>query len=358
MAKYESIVTIRGTIDDLTFRNTAEGKIVGAKTGPTRERVLTDEKFAQTRNNASEFKQAIKDARLLRRALSSMLDGVRCATLNGHVNGLLYAIAKEDKLNDYGSRCAEAGDIGVMTGFDFNHALSLDTALPVKPAHSLDAATGLMKVEIPSFIAYKKKGYPKEATHFRIVSGGALVNFSNNNYSNKIQVSDLLPLSRKTPGDICLEHQLNTKPGDVLVQVVGIQLYKLVNGEAVLVKGGTVRILNAARIAVTRIEDELHEIVEEEGNEALREGNKALRQQGTEEKGNGALMGTRILETAPKMDTGTGQCVLKNYVCVDRWRTHFLTTCPFHNHNPERTMMGKQTIWVKRAAKCSDATGP
>lgn len=90
MAKYESIVTIHGTIDDLTFRDTPEGKIVGRKTGPTREKVLTHKNFELTRINASEFGQAIKDARLLRHALGSVLDGVRCTTLNGHVNGLLH----------------------------------------------------------------------------------------------------------------------------------------------------------------------------------------------------------------------------------------------------------------------------
>ncbi len=31
MAKYSSVLTIRGTIDDLTFRLTPEGKIVGVK---------------------------------------------------------------------------------------------------------------------------------------------------------------------------------------------------------------------------------------------------------------------------------------------------------------------------------------
>lgn len=190
-----------------------------------------------------------------------MLDGVRCTTLNGHVNGLLHKVCKEDKLNGYGSRCAAGGDIGLLTGFDLNKKLSLNTVLPVQPVHSLDSTTGNMKVQISSFIAYKRKGYPQEATHFRMVSGGVLVNFSDDGYSNNIQTSELLPLSRKTPGDICLEHRLNGKPGDVMVQVLGILLYKLVNGKEVLVKGGAVRILEA-RMAETRIEDELHEVLE------------------------------------------------------------------------------------------------
>ncbi|AXY77923.1 hypothetical protein D3H65_29755 [Paraflavitalea soli] len=267
MAKYESVVTIRGTIDDLTFRHTAEGKIVGKKTGPTRERVLTHENFELTRTNAREFKQAIMDATLLRRALGGMLDGVRCTTLNGHMNGLLHKAGQADKQHRYGSRCAAGGDVSVLTGFDLNKKLSLDTVLRVRPTHSLDATTGKMNIQIAPFIAYKRKGYPKEATHIRMVSGAVLVNFSNDSYSNNIQRSELLPLSRKTPGAICLEYQINGKPGDVLVQVMGIQLYKLVDGEEVLVKGGAVKILEALR----------------KGNEAEREeGNEASRHQGNE----------------------------------------------------------------------------
>jgi|GEM_PF-734289 len=267
MAKYESIVTIRGTIDGLTFRDTQEGKVVGRKTGPTREKVLTHENFKRTRSNASEFKQAVHDARLLRRALGSILDGVSCTTLNGHVNGLVHRVSKTDQLNDYGNRCAAGGDVSILTGFDLNKKLSLDTVLRVQPVHRLDAATGMMKVRIASFIAYKRKGYSKEATHFRMVSGGVALNFSNNSYSNNIQMSGLLPLSRKTPDDIWLEHQVNGKLGDVLIQVVGIQLYKLVNGKEVLVKGGAVRILEAVK----------------KGNEAMRhQGNEG---EGVEEKG-------------------------------------------------------------------------
>jgi hypothetical protein len=263
MAKYESMITIRGTIDDLTFRNTAEGKIVGKKTGPTRERVLTHENFELTRTNAREFGQAIKDATLLRRALGSILDGIRCTTLNGHVNGLLHKVGQADKQHPYGSRCAAAGDIGLLTGIDLNKSLSLDTILREQPAHHLDAARGNMQVQIAPFIAYKRKGYPKEATHFRMVSGGILINFSNDSYSNNIQRSELLPLSRKTPEVICLEHQLNGKPDDAMLLVLGIQLYKLVNGNEVLVKGGAVRILETvrvpeARMPATRMEDERH----------------------------------------------------------------------------------------------------
>ena len=297
MAKYESLITIRGTVDDMTFRKTKEGKVVGKKTGPTREKVLTNPKFARTRRNAGELKLANKDAMLLRHALDSTLDGVRRTTLNGHVIGLLHSVSLHDTVNDFGSRCAAAGDVSKLTGFDFSETLSLATALPIKFEHSLNAGTGVMKVQIPSFIAYKRKSFPKEATHFRIVSCGAAVNFGHHQYASKIKASDLLPLSRKTPGPVCLEHQLHGGTGDVLIQVLGIQLYKVEKGEAVLVKGGAVRILEAVRM--------------EEKNT----GSEALRQKGNEENTDPeqiTRMEDELNELNIETETDAAECSLFN----------------------------------------------
>jgi len=117
----------------------------------------------------------------------------------------------------------------------------------------MDAAKGVLQLELPSFIARRKKEFPKEATHFRIVFCGAAVDFAHDCYSNNTKTSDLLPLGKKTPDTICLEHRLKAGPGEVLLQVMGIQFYKVVNGKEELLKGGAMKIL-----AATRIENDLH----------------------------------------------------------------------------------------------------
>jgi hypothetical protein len=75
MAKVISLLKLSGTIGDLTFRQTVWGTIAQQKPGPTRERVLTCEKFDHTRRNAGEFRLAIKNATLLRRALGEAIGG-------------------------------------------------------------------------------------------------------------------------------------------------------------------------------------------------------------------------------------------------------------------------------------------
>ncbi|NII27492.1 hypothetical protein HB364_20555 [Pseudoflavitalea sp. X16] len=228
--------------------------------------------------------------RLLRHALGAALNGKTGSSLNGRMNGMFCKAARQDGESDLGSRRASKGATGMLTGFDFNKQLSLAYALPVRLTHQLDVETGVCRAELPCFIARKRKGFPVEATHFRIISGVAMIDFICRGYRQDVQRSALLPLSKKTPADICFEHWLEPGEGKVMVQALGMQFYKLVEGKEVLVKGSAVRILEVVRIE-TQIKSELHELecgsVREDTNQGKRtleeEGNEALRQQGNEE---------------------------------------------------------------------------
>ena len=248
MAKVVSLFKISGTIGDMTFRETASGTVAQKKPGPTRERVLTDPNYDCTRRNAGEFKRAIKDSTQLRHALGSAIDGVRHSALNGMMNALLHNVNMQDKCSKWGYRHAGAGDVSLLTGFDFNPDLLLDQVLHVRFEHNLDVATGILHLKLPAVLLRHKKVLPKKATHFRIVSGGAAVDFVKGYYRRDVKVSELLPLDKCTPGAICLEHQLNATPGEVLVQVMGIEFYEVANGMEKLLKFGAMRILEAVRI--------------------------------------------------------------------------------------------------------------
>jgi hypothetical protein len=249
MAKVTSLIELRGSIDDLTFRKTEHGIIAGMKPGPSREKVLTHKNFKRTRRNAAEFKLAIQDARLLRHALGAALNGKTGSSLNGRMNGVFCKAARQDRESDRGCRRASKGATGMLQGFDFNKQLSLAHALPVPLLHELDVERGICQVKVPAFMARKRKGFPAIATHFRIVSGVAMVDFVQEHYRQDVQWGALLPLSKQMPADSCFEHRLEPGAGKVMVQVLGMQFYKLVDGKEVLVKGSAVRVLEAVRIA-------------------------------------------------------------------------------------------------------------
>jgi hypothetical protein len=164
------------------------------------------------------------------------------------MNGLLYSVAAQDQEHDLGYRCAGSGDVSQLEGFEFNHKLSLGYAMPVCIEQHLDAGSGSVQVKIPSFIARRRKGFPSEATHFRIVSCVGMMNFDKHYYSNHTEESDLLPLS-KMMAAVELQHQLVTKPGEVMVHVVGMMFYKVVKGKELLLNGGAMQVVEAVRVA-------------------------------------------------------------------------------------------------------------
>ncbi len=294
MAKVIGLFKLRGSIDDLTFRKTQDGFIAGMKPGPTRERVLSHENFMLTRRNAYEFQQAIRDARLLRHALGTALYGRTGSSMNGRVNGVFYKAARRDGISDLGTRRAFQGDMGLLCGFDFNKRLPLAYALPVVFTHSLAAEAGCCRVEVPSFIARKRKDFPAGATHFRLVSGMVVIDFLRGKYREDIQRGELLPLRTKTPGVIGFEHKVERVNGQVAVQVLGMEFYRLADEYPVLVKGSALQVLEVVKTGIeatrqqgneedsgvqgsepgarseelyeTRIEGELHE-PEEQGSE-------------------------------------------------------------------------------------------
>jgi hypothetical protein len=254
MAKVKSLFAISGTISDLTFRQTRSGPVAQRRPGPTREHILTHKNCQITRLNAAVFKRVTQDGKLLREALFNAIDSVRHPLLNSMMIKVLHATAKTDKQSKAHCRHAAAGDISLLEGFEFNDQLSLAQALPVKFAHSMDVKTGNMQLEIPAFIARRKKGFPKEATHFRIMSCGVAIDFADKDFNRHASASELLPIGKQTPGPICIEHQLTAKAGEVMFHVMGVEFYKVENGKSILLKWGAMRI-----VAVARKEEELYE---------------------------------------------------------------------------------------------------
>ena len=248
MAKNHGLLNLSGTIGSTTFSKKQSGTSVGAKPGPTREQVLYDERFDRTRRNAGEFRMAVRDSSLLHYALGKAMNGVRSQFLNGRMKGLLYRVAIQDCYNGLGSRQAAYGDCSLLTGFEFNEFLPLDQVVSAPFEHSLDATTGSATLQIPPLTVSRKKAFPTGTTHFRIVSCAVVLNFLANDYDRSIKTSGLLALSKKTPQTICFEHTLKVSPGEVLLQVMGIEFYKVENGKEKLLKGGVMRILEAQRM--------------------------------------------------------------------------------------------------------------
>jgi hypothetical protein len=184
---------------------------------------------------------------LFRHALGYLTRALRDPKFNSHVIKQMHQVALSDTESEYGSRHANKGNLQLLEGFDLNHELSLERALPVRLEHCLNMTTGTIQLRVPSCIVRRKKVLPAGATHFKIVSCAAALDFDKHRYTNTIAESELLPLSKQVPA-VELEHSLVGKPGQVMVHTVGMVFYK-VEGKAEMLRGGVMRVVEVVRVA-------------------------------------------------------------------------------------------------------------
>jgi hypothetical protein len=249
MAKLIGGLKMRGKIDGLCCRLQKDGSVVvQSQPGPQPEQVKTGKNFDLTRRNASEFGKVTRDAMLFRHALGYLTRALRDPKFNSHVIKQMHQVAFSDTESEYGSRHANKGNLQLLEGFDLNHELSLERALPVRLEHSLDMTTGTIQLRVPSCIVRRKKVLPAGATHFKIVSCAAALDLNKHRYTNTIAESELLTLSKQVPA-VELEHSLGGKPGQVMVHTVGMVFYKVEGGEAEMLRGGVMRVVEVVRVA-------------------------------------------------------------------------------------------------------------
>jgi hypothetical protein len=79
---------------------------------------------------------------------------------------------------------------------------------------------------------------PSGATHYRIVSAGAEIDFENEVTRSDLQESAILPWDNVLSADLLLTNNVTPNSTNVLFALLGIQFYQEVNGTMYPLKNG------------------------------------------------------------------------------------------------------------------------
>jgi hypothetical protein len=243
MAKILSPFEIRGSVGNTTYFKNEYGQQMKEKGGPSAWQVKNLDRFTNTRHNAAEWKRATAASRLMRHALGDLLRSVKNIRLSGRMNGPLLAALKDDPIHDYGKREVSAGNLSKLVGFEFNHHLPLENALPLNIENCFSLEAGKLALDVPAFRIRKKKGIPKDATHYRLVSCILSIDFDKRTYYQDRQISALHAMGRKAGSPFAIEQMIQPSNEQDCFWLMGIEFYKLVNEKPVLVRGGALRVM-------------------------------------------------------------------------------------------------------------------
>lgn len=232
MARQSGVIKFTGKIGGLSFYKSKSYGFLAREGGNLdARRIATDPAFVRTRENASEFGNAVRAAKLLRNALRQVLPFASDGKLTPRLNGVMVAIKKYDTENVRGQRLPAAGlhhaeARALLEGFEFNNHTMLEKLLLC--AFSTDPASGV--IQLSGFQPAAHLVWPEGATHCEFTGVRILINFATEDFVTAF--SEVVSFSQKDPSahDVSLVSEVPPDREGLSLQLLLLQYKQELNG--------------------------------------------------------------------------------------------------------------------------------
>ncbi|MFH6968821.1 hypothetical protein [Flavobacterium sp. FlaQc-28] len=155
-------------------------------------------------------------------------------------------VIQADLISDRGLRNVIDGEAELLFGFEFNIRGKLGTSLFASYLATIDCAAGEIKIDLVSFIPANMISAPCGTTHFKIISGGAEVDFETENFVVSSSETAILPWDNTATAAINQVNTLSPASLKPLFLAVGVEFYQEINGQMYPLKKGAYNPLSLA----------------------------------------------------------------------------------------------------------------
>jgi len=223
--------------------------MVKEKTSLSGSRIASDPAFQRTRENNAEFGRAGKAAKVLRTAIRTLLQNAKDHRVSSRLTKEMMKVIKADATSTRGLRNVVDGEAEMLEGFNFNINAILSTTLYAKYTATINRVTGLLDINIPSFVPVNELVVPAGATHYKIVSAGAEIDFENGTYVENNSATVVLPWDATTTAAIALSNAVTANSTHPLFLLLGIHFFQQVNGVNYPLKNGAFNALSLVKVS-------------------------------------------------------------------------------------------------------------
>jgi hypothetical protein len=248
MARQKGIIKLKGTIGDITFYKTQDGHLAREKGGIDASRIASDPAFQRTRENGSEFGRAGKAGKLLRTALRPLLINSADGRMVSRLTQAMVKVIQADLVSDRGLRNVIDGEAELLFGFEFNIRGKLGTTLFAPFVATIDRVAGEITVDLASFIPANMIAAPSGTTHFKIISGGAEVDFEAETFVVATSETAILPWDTTPTAVINQVNAVTAASTKPLFLALGVEFYQQINGTMYPLKNGAFNPLSVAKV--------------------------------------------------------------------------------------------------------------
>jgi hypothetical protein len=248
MARQKGIIKLKGTIGDITFYKTQDGHLAREKGGIDANRIKNDPAFQRTRENGSEFGRAGKAGKILRTALRPLLINSADSRMVSRLTQRMVKVIQADLVSDRGLRNVIDGEAELLLGFEFNIRGKLGTSLFAPYEGSIDRVTGEIKAEILPFVPSNMIAAPSGTSHFKIISGGAEVDFEEETFVVSTSETAILPWDATITAPISQINAVTAASSKPLFLALGIEFFQQINGTMYPLKNGSFNPLSVVKV--------------------------------------------------------------------------------------------------------------
>jgi hypothetical protein len=239
MASQMGMFPFRGKIGNVVFYKLNGKWVARAKGGPTAEQIATDPRLVRTRENSAEFGRAMTASQLLRATFQAMVHPNPDKLLARRLLTTMISVVQADGKSERGLRNVLDGKLELVEGFEFNEHGKLSNIFRAPYSSAINRETGEMKISIPAFIPQEMVTAPPSATHLKLISGGAELDFENKAFKVDFNSSRELPLNNVGTPEIVLNNVVPVNSTQPLFLALGIDFYQEVNGVMYRLTDGT-----------------------------------------------------------------------------------------------------------------------
>jgi hypothetical protein len=248
MARQKGIIALEGTIGNITFLKTKDGYMAKEKSAISAQKIATDPAFQRTRENNAEFGRAAKAGKTFRTAFRSLIQSAKDHIYVARITQKFTEVIYEDTTNPRGLRNVIDGEAALLQDFEFNSNSKLSATFFAPYVPTIDRVTGEAKLVLQSFIPAVMISVPAGATHFKLVSAAAAIDFELNQYNADTAETAQLPINDLATSVITLTNNLPAASTHPLVLVLGVQFSQEVNGSYYPLKNGVFNCLAVVKV--------------------------------------------------------------------------------------------------------------
>lgn len=248
MARQIRTGKIQGTLGDITFYKSRDGLMAKLKSEVSAERIAKDPAFARTRENGLEFGRAGKTGKLIRTAFRTVVSQVADSRM---ISRLLQAVKfaqNEDSVSIRGERNIITGNASLLENFNFNEKSPFTATFMAQFLADVDRATGAATVSVEPFVPAKNINVPAGATHFKLFSTAAAINFESGSVLKASAATPEFEVGLQLQPAIDLEMALPANSTDHLIIVLGIEFFQQFNGRFYPLNNGSANAVTIARV--------------------------------------------------------------------------------------------------------------